>query len=166
MPRFPYPVEVVDGRVAEIYVAPEGGAEMRSVDHVEAVAGRGLRGDRYFDAKGTFSRRIGPPREVTLVESEAIEALAEDYGIPISPGDTRRNLVTQGVPLNHLVGRSFRVGEVTLEGVKLCEPCGRLEKLTREGVKAGLVHRGGLRARIVSGGVIRKGDIVTIDTEV
>jgi MOSC domain-containing protein YiiM len=80
----------------------------------------------------------------------------------LEPTQTRRNIVTRGVPLNHLVGRQFRVGrDVVLQGVRLCEPCDYLESLTLSGVRGGLIHRGGLRADIISGGTIRVGNRVT-----
>jgi len=95
-----------------------------------------------------------------LISIEALEALKRDYGIAIDAGDSRRNIVTRGVPLDHLVGREFTVGSVSLQGMRLCEPCGHLEKLTQEGVRAGLVHRAGLRAHILTEGTIRPGDPV------
>jgi len=131
---------------------------MRSVKNVRAIPGKGLEGDRYFKASGTYSDRPGPAREITMIESEAIEAMARDNELAISAGDARRNVVTRGVPLNHLVGREFVVGGVRLRGIRLCEPCSHLEGLTRRGVLAGLIHRGGLRAQILTGGEIRVGD--------
>jgi MOSC domain-containing protein YiiM len=133
---------------------------MASVDKVQAVAGKGLEGDRYFSQVGTYSSHSGPFRQVTLIEIEAIEALRRDYGIEINPGDSRRNIVTRGVPLNHLVSRELRVGEVTLRGIDLCEPCSHMEKLSAKGAQRGLIHRGGLRAEIMTGGIIRVGDTV------
>jgi MOSC domain-containing protein YiiM len=95
---------------------------------------------------------------VTLIEVEALEALQRDYGVELQPSESRRNIVTRGVALNHLIGREFSVGDVRLRGLELCEPCGHLEGLTRPGVKQGLIHRGGLRAQILSEGVINVGD--------
>ncbi len=135
---------------------------MRSVQRVRAVPGKGLEGDRYFRAEGTYSDRPGPAREVTLIESEAIDAMARDNKIAIRAGDARRNVVTRGVPLNHLVGREFSVGRVRLRGIRLCEPCSHLEGLTRRGVLAGLIHRGGLRAQILNAGEIRVGDRIAL----
>ncbi len=131
---------------------------MRSVDRVRAIPGKGLEGDRYFEASGTYSDSPGPGREITLIESEAIEAMARDNEIAIPAGASRRNVVTRGAPLNHLVGREFDVGPVRLLGVRLCEPCSHLESLTSKGLIAGLVHRGGLRAQILTEGEIRVGD--------
>lgn len=146
------------GEVISIHIAKEREAPTRPVASVRAIPGRGLEGDRYFLARGTYSDRPGPWREITLIEIEAIEALLRENEIAIAPGETRRNIVTRGVPLNHLVGREFVVGPVRLRGIRLCEPCAHLEGLTKRGVLAGLVHRGGLRAQILSEGDIRVGD--------
>ena len=146
------------GEVVSLHLTPDREAATQSVGSVRAVPGRGLEGDRYFLGRGTYSDRPGPWREITLIEIEAIEALARENGLRIAPGDARRNVVTRGVPLNHLVDREFRVGEVRLRGVRLCEPCTHLEGLTRRGILAGLVHRGGLRAQILTDGTIRVGD--------
>ncbi len=146
------------GEVVSIHIAPEAEGSMRSTQSVRAIPGKGLEGDRYFKATGTYSDRPGPAREITLIESEAIAAMARDNELAISPGDARRNVVTRGVPLNHLVGQEFLVGDVRLRGIRLCEPCSHLEGLTRRGVLAGLIHRGGLRAQILVGGEIRVSD--------
>jgi MOSC domain-containing protein YiiM len=153
---------VFRGEVVSIHIAPDEGESVVAVPRVRAVEGRGLEGDRYFVKSGKMSRRDDPGREVTLIEAEALDALATDYGIALGPGESRRNITVRGVPLNHLRGVEFRVGEAVLRGVKLCEPCGYLESLTKDGIRAGLKHRGGLNAEIVSGGIIRPGDEVTI----
>src|SRR5919198_222687 len=148
------------GSVVALYLAPAGEGPMKSVKEVRAVSGKGLEGDRYFNRTGTFSNQPGTGRDVTLIEAEALEALQRDYAIELNPGQPRRNVVTRGMPLNHLVGIEFAVGAVTLRGTRLCEPCSHLEKLTRKGTMRGLIHRGGLRADIVAGGVIRVGDTI------
>ena len=127
---------------------------MRSTTEAEAVAGRGLAGDRYFESE----KPNDPEREITLIESEAVEAVNRDENLVLEASETRRNLLTRGVALNHLVGREFRVGSVLLRGVELCEPCSRLEKLTRPRMMKALLHRGGLRASILEGGTLREGD--------
>lgn len=146
------------GTVVSIYIAKTAEGPMASVDEVRAVPGKGLEGDRYFNQVGTYSNSPGLGRDVTLIEIEAMETLKRDYGVNLEPGDSRRNIVTCGVPLNHLVGKEFRVGEVRLRGIRLCEPCSHLEKLSQQGAQRGLVHRGGLRTHILSGGMIRVGD--------
>jgi len=149
------------GNVAGIFIGPVAARPMQAVAVVRAVAGRGLEGDRYFDRTGTYSDRPGTGREVTLIESEAVASAGRDYGFDLAPGEARRNIVTTGVPLNHLVGREFFVGEVRLRGMRLCEPCAHLARLTRRPVVKTLTHRGGLRAEIVHGGTIREGDPIT-----
>ncbi|HEY3304030.1 MAG TPA: MOSC domain-containing protein [Candidatus Binatia bacterium] len=149
--------------IVSIHIAPSAAAPTKEVDGVRAVAGRGLEGDRYFTGTGTYSKPGASSAKVTLIEIEALEALKRDYGIDLKPGESRRNIVTRGVPLNHLVGREFKIGEVKLRGAHLCEPCAHLQKLTREGVMRGLVHRGGLNAEILTDGVIRVGDTVEVD---
>jgi MOSC domain-containing protein YiiM len=148
------------GTVIAIGITPNGSEPITLVNEVNAISGKGLEGDRYFAGDGSFSKNAGTGREVTLIEAEAIDALERDYGYKLDYKDARRNVITRGVPLNHLVGQEFRVGEVTLRGVRLSEPCNHLAGLTNEKVRAGLVHRGGLRADIVSAGAIRVGDVV------
>lgn len=118
----------------------------------------GLEGDRHFGRAASDPDSPRPDREITLIEIETIEALEREYGVRLSPGDARRNIVTRGVALNHLVDREFTVGEVTLKGISLCEPCAHLADLTHEKVLPGLVHRGGLRAQILTEGIIRTHD--------
>ncbi len=125
------------------------------VERVQAVAGRGLSGDFHFHA------RAEPGEALTLIAAEAIEAFRAESGIPLTHEQTRRQVLTRGIDLNALVGRRFRVGEVECEGIELCEPCNHLVKLTQQpSVLRGLVHRGGLRADILSDGEIAVGDEV------
>jgi MOSC domain-containing protein YiiM len=157
------------GHVVSLHIAPEASAKMEVVTEVRAVPGRGLEGDRYFKGTGHYSDRPSHGgREVTLIETESVEALesgvqsaqGDRLGIKLAAQDSRRNIATAGVPLNHLVDKEFWVGSVLLRGTRLCEPCKHLDELTQPGVMTGLVHRGGLRARILSEGVIRPGDVV------
>ena len=157
------------GHVVSLHIAPEASAKMETVTEVRAVPGRGLEGDRYFKGTGFYSPRPSHGgREVTLIEIESVEALdggvlsatGDTGGIKLAAADTRRNIATSGVPLNHLVDKEFWVGSVLMRGTRLCEPCKHLDELTRSGVMGGLIHRGGLRAQILTGGVIRPGDIV------
>lgn len=151
-----------EGELIGIFTAGQRGDPLHLVGAIEAVAGRGLVGDRYFVGEGRRSSEKTAEREVTLIESEALEGLTREYGITLEPHEARRNLLTVGVPLNHLVGRAFRVGEVVLRGMLLCEPCGHLEKLTSQKLRKGLAHRGGLRAQIVHGGMLRIGDAIRL----
>ena len=146
------------GAVIAIHIAPTGAAPMRSVTSAQAVVGRGLEGDRYYNKLGTYSNQAGSGRDVTLIEIEAIDGLKRDYEVQLDPGQSRRNIVTRGIALNHLVEQEFRIGDVVLRGTRLCEPCAHMEKLTVKGAMRGLIHRGGLRAEIIKGGTIRIGD--------
>lgn len=146
------------GKVESIYIASEKGAPVTPVEQVRAIPGKGLEGDRYFDPRGQDNPAHKPKEEATLIEIESLEALKRDHNLDLTPAESRRNIVTRDVPLNHLVGREFQVGEVTLRGIKLCEPCSYLQNMTKQGILAGLTHRGGLMAQIVSGGTIRTGD--------
>ena len=150
------------GQLAGIFVASQKGKDLQPIAKAAAVAGRGLVGDRYYLKEGTYSAKDGPDREVTLIEAEALEGLAREYQIELQPHQTRRNLLTLGVPLNHLVGKTFTIGNVVLRGIRLCEPCGHLEKLTCKGVEKGLIHRGGLRAQIITDGVLEIGAVITL----
>jgi len=144
--------------VVGLFIGPIKGEPLASVEEVKAVAGHGLEGDRKYRPGDPPRADDGPDRELTLIEAEAVEAARREYGIELEAIETRRSVLTKGVALNHLVGRRFRVGNVLLEGIRLCEPCGHLESLTRKGVRKALVHRGGLRSQILEGGVIRLGD--------
>lgn len=153
------------GEIIAVHIAPKAGEPMLSPQSVQAIAGRGLQGDRYFDGTGYWSKDPRVGREITLIEIEAIEALEGEKKITIASAAARRNIVTRGVPLNHLVGRDFQIGAVRLRGLRLCEPCDYLERLTTKGVLAGLIHRGGLRAEIVSSGTICVGDEISASME-
>jgi hypothetical protein len=142
------------GRVGAILVASAAEGAMVAVEGVPAVAGRGLEGDRYFDGAGTFSAKGGTGRDITLVDAAALAAAG------VSEAESRRNVVVSGIDLDALIGRSFRVGEAECFGRRRCEPCAHLQRLTRPGVLRALVHRGGLRADVVTGGVVRVGDEV------
>ena len=149
------------GRLVAIYTAAAGGEPMTGRTECEAVAGAGLDGDRYASREGTFSEREGGGRQVTLIAREAV-ATANRRGVTIAEGETRRNLVTEGVDLDALIGRTFSIGDTVLVGVRDCPPCAYLEKLTGSGVRDALEGGGGLRADIVRGGTLRVGDEITL----
>jgi MOSC domain-containing protein YiiM len=137
---------------------------MRAVERVRAIAGVGLEGDRYGTGTGHWSVNLKVDRHVTLIEAEVIEALAAGSGIELAPGETRRNVTTRGIRLNDLVGRRFRIGPVECEGTRLCEPCQYLTDLVGKPILEPLVHRAGLRARVLGDGEIALGDeVVALD---
>ena len=147
------------GIVDSIYIAERAKQPTKAVPEVKASPGVGLDGDRYARKQGTFYKPE-PDFELTVIEAEAIEALKREYKVELSLAEARRNLVTRDVPLNHLVGREFHVGEVKIRGIRLCEPCEHLQAIVQRPVIKGLRHRGGLRAQILTEGVIRVGDVV------
>lgn len=150
------------GAVQAIFTSPAAGAAPEARAEVQATPGRGLAGDRYFDGIGTYSDHPGPDREVTLIAAEVLDELVA-AGLALAPGEHRRNVVTSGVALNPLVGQEFAVGDVKLRGVRLCEPCDYLAKLTgKAALLPALVHRGGLRAQVLTPGTLRVGAPVRI----
>jgi MOSC domain-containing protein YiiM len=156
-----------NGTLLHIHIAPLASYEMEELEEATCVAGRGIVGDRYFAGTGTYSPKPDV-REVTLIEQEALDALSRNdpplQGGPIQllPVDHRRNLTVRGVPLNHLVGRRFRVGEVILRGGRLNFPCKYLEELLGSPVYLPLYNRSGLNCSIERGGVIRPGDAISL----
>jgi MOSC domain-containing protein YiiM len=145
------------GVVAALMIGPERKEPMISVPEVRAIAGAGLEGDRYCQERGTFSKKLSS-NQITLIEAEALEAAERDYGLALTAEESRRNVLTCGIALNHLVGREFQIGGVRLRGLRLCEPCTHLQQLTGKPLLKALRHRGGLRAEILSGGVIKVGE--------
>jgi MOSC domain-containing protein YiiM len=148
----------MSGRVEAIFLSPKHGELPEPVDRVKAHAGRGLEGNRYYWADG------GAPTgcAITLIASEAVEAVASEGDVSVEPAATRRNVVTSGIDVNALVGKRFRIGNIECEGIQLCEPCTTLESMTQPGVIKAFVHRCGLNADILSDGEISVGDPVAI----
>jgi MOSC domain-containing protein YiiM len=143
------------GEVVAIYVGPERHLP-EPVERVEAHAGKGLAGNRYYWPDG--SAPAG--NALTLIEAEALAAFTQETGIELTAQASRRNVLTRGIDLNALVGKRFRVGDVECEGVELCEPCSHLASLTHPGVLRGMLHRAGLNADILTDGQIAVGDAV------
>ena len=170
----------MSGAIESIHIAPAGGEPMRRVASAVLVAGAGIRGDRNFreiNARETNAREIEVRQgtadsaavhegQITLIDAAEIERFNAETGLGIDVGDPRRNVVTRGVDLSGLVGKRFRVGQATLIGVELCEPCATLGRrlagsnVTPAQVVATFAHRAGLRARIDVGGTISAGDRV------
>jgi MOSC domain-containing protein YiiM len=143
---------LVHDRVVPVEAIHLGAArkpELWTVESVQAVAGKGLEGDRHFHADGAPSGQA-----LTLVAAEVVEEVG------LRAGETRRQVTVRDVDVNALVGRRFRVGEVECFGVELCEPCRHLEEMTHPGIIKELTHRAGINADILVGGVIRVGDPV------
>lgn len=152
------------GALVGIFTAPASGEPMLEWPRIVATVDCGLEGDRYATNVARHGRGYTKIRAVTLLEEETVAALQRDHGIEVAPIELRRNLLTRGVPLNHLIGRRFRVGAVVLEGTELSEPCQYLADLLGKPVLKPLLHRGGIRAAIVEGGELHAGDeVVPLD---
>lgn len=155
------------GTLLHIHIAPAASFEMEELAEGQCVAGRGIVGDRYYEGSGSYSHRPDV-REVTLIEMEALDALnrndppLQEGPIQLLPGDHRRNLTVKGVPLNHLVGRRFRIGEVVFRGGRLNFPCKYLEELLGLPVFLPLYNRSGLNCGIETDGIIRPGDAIEL----
>lgn len=149
---------VLRGTVEGLAVAPTAEAPMQLLHVAQARAGRGFEGDRYAAGSGTFSPRAGkrPGYDLTLIAAEVLDEMAA-HGPALDFAGTRRNVLTRGIDVNALVGRRFRIGQVLCEGRRLCEPCAHLDRLSGPGVLRPLIHRGGLRADILTDGEIRLG---------
>jgi len=150
-----------NGRLLHIHIAAAAAQPMRRLESANLLAGSGIEGDRYATRTGKYSATHHIDRQVTLIEAETLDALARDHGIALAPAEHRRNLTTRGVPVNHLVGRYFRVGECVLFGGRLNMPCRYLEELTGKKVFKPLLNRSGLNCRIIVGGVVHTEDVVT-----
>jgi len=147
------------GTIEHIFIAPQPGAPMVALTEVEAITDRGLAGDRNANDRSSKS----PGQQLTLIEGEFIAAYnaePQHAAHPLALHEPRRNLVTRGVRLNDLCGTRFRIGEIEVEGVKLCEPCATFERRTHAGIVKFFTQKGGLRARIVRGGTLRVGDAI------
>ncbi|MFK7880574.1 MOSC domain-containing protein [Roseobacter sp.] len=155
--------EMWQGKLLTIHTTTRARAPMIAHDTAELMAGVGIAGDRYAKGvdKGTYSA-LPDVREVTLIEQETLEALMRDHDIKVEPQEHRRNLTTQDVPLNHLVGRRFSVGQVVLEGGRLNTPCRYLDMITKMTICDLLEHRSGLNCRIISSGAIHRGDTIRL----
>jgi len=157
----------VSGSVQGIFIAPVASESMQGQASVKAIAGAGLENDRYAMSSGFYSPTPTTPgaRGLTLIAREAIDAAAEAAGVTFEPIESRRNIVTQGVDLKALLGKRFTIGAVVCEGVRDCPPCVHLDQLTGKRLMPHLVWTGGLRARIVEGGVISVGDEIVVSGE-
>ena len=141
--------------VENIHITAREAEPVEAVEQVNVIAGKGIEGDRHFG-----DHQPGSGHDLTLVPAESLEALEQETGIRLAPGESRRQVTTRGIDVNALVGRRFTVGSVEAVGIELCEPCNHLQKLTEPGVMRGLVHRAGINADVVRGGEISVGDPV------
>lgn len=150
------------GTVRQILVGADAGAELEAVESALLEAGRGVAGDRYYHSRGTFSKKLAgtPAVEATLIEQEQIDAFNAVAGRNYSGKDFRRNIVTQGIGLADMIGRTFRVGDATLQGMRFCEPCAHLSAMLGPEIMQHMVHKAGIRAQVVATGLVRIADTI------
>jgi MOSC domain-containing protein YiiM len=146
------------GIVEGLHRAPRSFLPMHSFETLELKAGVGVVGDRYAVEEGFYSDRPEEGRQITFFEAETLEALRRDHGVELGAEEQRRNVTTRNVPLNHLVGSRFQIGECLFEGTRLSTPCRHIEQITGKEIFTLLLNRSGLHARILRGGIIRRGD--------
>ena len=153
----------MNGIVERIYVAATGRAAMRSLDEVEALAGRGLKGDRYCEQRGSGTG--WDECQVTLIEGEHLDEITERLGVEVLNGEHRRNIVSRGISLDELEGKCFRIGEAVLVHDRPRPPCAYIASITEPQMTKALGRRAGICARVVQGGIIRPGDPIFITGE-
>jgi MOSC domain-containing protein YiiM len=150
----------VSGRVVEINVAAEHGEPCLPAERIDVLPGQGVVGERHFLAEPAERRG----NDLTLIDQAAVEAFVAETGVELTPAETRRNVVTEGIDVNALVGKRFKVGGVECRGIELCEPCSYLQGHLGKPVLTGLLHRAGLNADVLSAGAIAVGDeLVVLD---
>lgn len=146
--------------IEEIYIALQGGAKMRRIEEIQAIAGFGLMGDRYSERKGVYSGI--DECQVTLIEGEGIDEISRTTGLSIRDGEHRRNIVTRGIKLELLSGKLFQIGEAVFQYDRPRPPCGYLQSLTQPGMTQALMNRAGICARVVKSGTIRVKDTIKV----
>ena len=153
------------GKLLFIHIASSASEKMQELSVAELVKDKGIKGDRYYKGTGKYSH-IPDVRDVTLIEKEVLDALEQNQpplqenSIILKPNEHRRNLTSVGVPLNYLVGKKFKVGEVILEGGRLNFPCKYLANLLKKPLLLPLYNRSGLNCKVIKGGKIRINDII------
>ena len=154
--------ELGTGSVVALFIVDRREAPMKKVEQLNALAGQGLEGDRYLLGTGTYSKKPEPGRQVTLISSETLKSLKDEFDITVKPEESRRNVLTQGIEINDLIGTEFCVGPVRLRAHRITQPCRYLENLLEQpGLYKELWDNGGISCEIISDGVIREGDIIT-----
>ncbi len=148
------------GVITHLHITPRGSLPMKGFESLNLIAGIGIEGDRYASEEGFYSDRPEAGRQITLFEIEALEAIKRDYDIDFEPHEHRRNVTLRGVPLNHLVGKQFRLGQAVLEATRLSTPCRHIEEVTGKEVFNPMLHRSGLNCMIIESAIVKVGDQV------
>ncbi len=154
----------MQGRIHSIFIAESANTPTVQLETARLEAGKGIIGDRYHTGTGTFSEMLAdrPLKQITLIEKEAVDRFNRKHNTRLDYPELRRNIITEGIRLNPLVGKTFQLGEVTLKGIKLCEPCPHLAEVLLPEVLPGLLGSGGLRCEIITDGALYTGDIFSV----
>ena len=154
----------MNATVKEILVTAKAGDNLYAIEVANLISGKGIEGDRYFNSLGTFTQALQESKdfEVTLIEQEEIAAFNKTTQLNYPNQKFRRNIVTQGVKLNDLVGKEISIGQARLKVIRLCEPCAYLTELLGQAVMDHLVHKAGIRAVIIASGQVKAGDSLQV----
>ncbi|WHA42611.1 MOSC domain-containing protein [Agrobacterium larrymoorei] len=147
------------GTVFGIHICPRGILPMQSVPDANLLEECGIEGDRYARNTGYYSEE-GFGHQISFFESEVLDTLRRDHNIEFGPEEHRRNITTRGVPLTHMIGTRFKIGDAVFLGTKFSTPCKHLVEVTGKEVFNPLINRSGLYARILKGGRISVGDVI------
>lgn len=152
----------MQGAVHSIFIAKTANAGLIELQSAELKENQGIVGDRYYNGTGTFSEMLAGKsfKDLTLIEIEEIHQFNQRTGLNIAAKNFRRNIITQDIRLNDLVGKHFLIGDIKLHGIKLCEPCAHLAEVLSPEVLPDMMGKCGLRAQILSTGSIYKDDII------
>ena len=150
------------GTVLTLHTTKKMAEDMNEALILKCIAGKGIDGDRYMLGTGTYSKKPEPGRQLTIIESEELEALIK-IGLHCTSNQSRRNIISRGISLNNLVGKKIMVGEVKLMVHRLCQPCTYLEKkLKQPGLKDALWDKGGVKCEILTDGNIKPNDKISV----
>ena len=144
-------------KVFKLGIASDNNKKIQEVESINVLANKGIVGDRHFDDYND------PYCQLSLIESENIDYYNTKFGLNINYVDFRRNIITRGIQLNHLVGKKLKIGNVEVEGIDLCRPCKHLtEILNQDNILKEFLRRGGLRCQILTSSKISVGDVIKI----
>ena len=144
-------------KVFKLGIASDNNKKIQEVESINVLANKGIVGDRHFNDYND------PYCQLSLIESENIDYYNTKFGLNINYVDFRRNIITRGIELNHLVGKKLKIGNVEVEGIDLCRPCKHLtEILNQENILKEFLRKGGLRCQILSSSKISVGDTIKI----
>ena len=160
----PTSLRIMEGAptVARLFIAPEASAPMRDVDQIEAIARRGLRGDRYCEGCGFWSEK--DECEITMISQEDLDDIELETGISFDNGAHRRNIVVRNIALESLIGKRFQIGDAKFAFERPRPPCLHLQQISEPGVVKALVGRSGICIRCFHSGMVRRGDPVVLIT--